>query len=106
MDKWVCPRRGSSLSGDGGKPAAQTFQLPAQRVVNAVLGDVEEPTFAARCPNLSCSLGAFRCVIYQRSNVDHRNTGKLAEAHSEELVVLMFRGFLGFAPHAQEVASP
>jgi hypothetical protein len=81
-------------------------QLPAQRLVNAVLGDVEEPTFAARCPNLSCSLGAFRCVIYQRSNVDHRNTGKLAEAHSEERVVLMFRGFLGFAPHAQEVASP
>src|SRR5215469_5065285 len=64
------------------KLAAQGFQQPAQRLVDAVTNDIEKAGFLARCSYLFRNLCVFDGAIHQRADINHRNMRKLGEIHT------------------------
>jgi hypothetical protein len=63
---------------------AERLQALAQCLVDTVTDDIEESTFAAGRSNLLRDLNAFRCVIHERSDVDHGDVRELTETHLDE----------------------
>ena len=91
---WKVPAPGTASTGHrdlhflrlalGEELAAQLFQLPAQRLINAVIDDVEESRFPAGGADLRRGLSAFCGATHEWSHVDHWNLRELAEIHSAD----------------------